>query len=557
MYSLFVRLLLCILVALPLATSAQSFRATAEAAIVEVGKPLRVQYKVSSEEARDLQFPAFVGFQRIAGPYTSIDKQGRTATYTFTLRATAPGHYTIPAATIEVNGKRLTSNTIKMQVIPESKQEAESTTLPEIKASDLFVQATLDKTHCFTQEAVLLTYRIYTLTRLHLNGNYDMQLPDFQSFHAQEVPLNGGQTVQFEQRGDQSYRHFVVRQFLLFPQTDGTLTIPAASFQVSVVQRTDASTDAQLQGRGLRIKQHTIKTTPLQLTARPLPLPKPENFSGAVGHFTLSATHAPKNVETGIPLTFKLSLEGQGNMKLITAPELNFPAVFECYDVKTEERVKTTTKSISGTKTFEYPLVAQESGTYQLPAVRFCYFDPVRREYVQLTTSAQTIQIKKNTNPSAREEEAANETTTSLPSSSHHSALWLLLLPAIGGALWWYLRRSKQRNAPRIRPNWTQAELLLKQNQQEAYYDELSRVLWLYLNTRLNLPPTKQNKQEARQTLRARGVSEEVTDGYLRMLDDCEQIRYASVSTGETPASALERARQAVASLNHALSAKS
>ena len=51
----------------------------------------------------------------------------------------------------------------------------------------MFITATLSKTNVYEQEAILLTYKIYTV--VDLRGFDNVKLPDFKGFHSQEVEL--------------------------------------------------------------------------------------------------------------------------------------------------------------------------------------------------------------------------------------------------------------------------------------------------------------------------------------------------------------------------------
>ena len=173
------------------------------------------------------------------------------------------GTYTIPAASIEVDGKKIFSNTIQIKVLPPDKtgnsgsnngggsasssrgQVAGS----RITNSDLFITATASKTRVHEQEAILLTYKVYTLVNLRqLVG----KMPDLKGFHTQEVPLPQQKTFSLEHYKGRNYNTTVWSQYVLFPQQTGKLEIPSITFEGIVAQQTisDDPFDAFFNGGG-------------------------------------------------------------------------------------------------------------------------------------------------------------------------------------------------------------------------------------------------------------------------------------------------------------------
>ena len=109
-------------------TFAQSveFKASAPAQVI-IGRPFQLSYSVN-QRAKDLRAPEFTDFDYVAGPYTSQSSSTsfvngkRTSsfqmTYTYTLLASKEGSFTIPPATIKVDGEQYTSNGVRITVLP-------------------------------------------------------------------------------------------------------------------------------------------------------------------------------------------------------------------------------------------------------------------------------------------------------------------------------------------------------------------------------------------------------------------------------------------------------
>ena len=129
--------ILFILVGIALSALADEvvFRAQAPAQVI-VGRPFQLTYSVN-QRSRDLRAPEFTDFDYLAGPYTSTSSSTsfvnghRTSTfeqtYTYTLMAQKAGTFTIAPATIKVDGESVQSNGVRITVLPEDEQPAQST----------------------------------------------------------------------------------------------------------------------------------------------------------------------------------------------------------------------------------------------------------------------------------------------------------------------------------------------------------------------------------------------------------------------------------------------
>ena len=76
----------------------------------------------------------------------------------------------------------------------------------------MFITATASKTTVYEQEAILLTYKVYTLVNLRqLYG----KMPDLKNFHTQEVELQQ-KTFSLEHYNGRNYNTTVWSQYVLF-----------------------------------------------------------------------------------------------------------------------------------------------------------------------------------------------------------------------------------------------------------------------------------------------------------------------------------------------------
>ncbi len=167
--------------------------------------------------------------------------------------------------------------------------------------------------------------------------------------------------------------------------------------------------------RGFGRAQSTVDAKPARIRVLALPrtgrLP---GFTGAIGKFTvaqpkLSATE----VEAGEPVTLVIGMAGEGNLEGVAAPEMGTAGGWQIYKPTSEFRPDPEDHNTSrGAKVFTYTLIPARPGLKATPAMPFCYFDPERRAYVDITIPPLPITVKPSANAPAPTEPEATKTET-------------------------------------------------------------------------------------------------------------------------------------------------
>ena len=145
---------------------------------VSVGEQFRLSYTVNTQNVSDFRagnIPA--EFEVLIGPNRSMQSsyqminghtsQSSSITYTYIVAATKGGSYTIPAAHVVVDGKKIASNALTIKVIgstgsnsrPYNDDEGEEVREmgSRISGSDLFIKVSANKKRVYEQEPILLT----------------------------------------------------------------------------------------------------------------------------------------------------------------------------------------------------------------------------------------------------------------------------------------------------------------------------------------------------------------------------------------------------------------
>lgn len=569
--------------------AADKVRFVAEAADVVVsGDQVRLVFTVNSQDIKDFRAPSIKGFDVLMGPSRSqqssiqIINGKRTSNsstaFTYILLAGNPGTYTIPAASVEVNGEKVFSNAISIKVLPQDQTSGNSgnngggsasssrsqAAGSRISANDLFITATASKTTVHEQEAILLTYKVYTVVNLRqLYG----KMPDLKGFHTQEVELPQQKTFTLEHYKGRNYNTTVWSQYVLFPQQTGKLEIPSITFDGVVAQQTisDDPFDAFFNGGGYVEVKKKITTPKVVINVQPLPA-KPAGFSGAVGEFKLASSINATDVKTNDAVTIKLTLSGTGNMKLIGTPEVKFPQDFEIYDPKVTDDYKLTNSGLTGTKTFEYLAIPRHSGNFTIPAIEFTYFDLKSNSYKTLKTEAYNLKVAKGqgnadqvisdfTNKESVKMLGKDIRFIKLGDSSlrpkgdfffgtvgYYLCYLIPLLLFVVFAVIYRQKALENANVAKVKIKKANkvatrrmklAGKLLAENKKNEFYDEVLKALWGYISDKLSIPVSQLSKDNIEAELTNYGVQEALIAEFIGVLNECEYARYAPGNENE------------------------
>ena len=572
------------------------FKASAPAQVI-VGKPFQLTYSVN-QRAKDLRAPEFADFDYIAGPYTSQSSStsfvnGKrtssfTLTYTYTLMASKEGTFTIPPATIKVDGEQYTSNGVRISVLPpDQPANASAASQPTSNSgssqtakggqtsnstsdlsSNIFMRTLVSKTKVHEQEAILLSYKLYFAGVDVAQLTNNTRLPEFKGFLKQELEMGEIQT-ELEHYNGRNYQTAVLYRTLLFPQRSGDITIDPAQFEALLRVQNRAQVrsifDDFFNSYTTATKALTSPGVTIHVSA--LPAGKPMGFSGGVGQFNISSAISSTDLQANEAVTLTLTIQGAGNMKLLKTPAVDWPEGFEVYDPKVTNNFRNSTSGVSGTKTIEYLAIPRAGGTYAIPPIQFSYYDTQADDYKTLTTPEYTLHIARSANEETNAAVVNNfvqkEDIQQLGSDIRYIyanelpefkirkstvtfgtlAFWLCyLIPALLAALLFIIFRKKiKENADITRVRYKKAnkvaqrrlktaEQLLKADNKTAFFEEIERAAWTYLSDRLSIPTAQLNKENIAQILAAKGVAEALIKDVLHVLSTAEFARYAPTS---------------------------
>lgn len=547
---------------------------------VAVNQQFRLSYKVNRVNVNEPAISEVSGLQVLSGPHRSTQQSysningkmeaSESVTFTYILMATQEGEFTIPAASINVGGDKISSNSLTVKVLPSgqatsaqgggnSNRSTNSTT--DIAGDELFIRAFLNKTKVYEQEAVLLTYKVYSMVNL---TNLDNPTPDLKGFHIQEVELPREKQFEMDVYNGRNYQTLVWRQFVLFPQQSGKIEIPSLTFEGVVAVQTRRSMDPfemMFNGRAAYVDvKKTLKTNSLTLNVESLPANgKPASFSGAVGNFSIRSTLSTVKLKTNEEMTLKVTVKGAGNMKLMGAPKIEFPTEFEVYDPVVSNNFSLKTNGFSGEKVYEYLITPRSNGTFALPAAEFTYFDTTSGTYKTIRSESYTVEVEKGneaaapaaTSYIAKEKgkvlatdirhikfgNSGNASVSTIFATRTYLLMYLLAFVLFTIAIIVGRKRVAQNaNVSLVRTKKANkvavkrlkiAKSLLNKNSKNEFYDEILKTLWGYMSDKLNIPVAQLSKDNIADELLRKGVDNSLVEELNKVLNECEFARYA------------------------------
>lgn len=568
------------------AAFALSFRVEAPQQVVE-GQKFSVTFQLvnaPSTPAGNPAIPSIPNCKLLFGPgisqsssYQNInghESSSSTIGYTYSYKAVKAGTVTIGAAKMNVGGRSLSTKPIKLQILPPDRSAQRGTQSSvqaydidtqtadkPVSGKDVFIRIVLSKPTAYEQEGVLCSIKLYT--KYQVSKFITNVQPAYNGFMAEEVPV----TLQgrFESVGGENYFAYVIKQSVLFPQQTGKLTISSGSYDLTVQQFETINTSF---GRMRSPVDKTIKvnSNTASINVMPLPSPRPADFSGAVGRFSVTRALTSKKIRTNEAATIKLIISGQGNFKSLTPPKFGFSSQFDQYDPQTAVTASPSGATLSGKVTVDYTFVPQSVGQFAIDGTSFTYFDLNSHQYRTIKVDGFNPNVEKGSasnavkyNDAVMKDILPMETGSLDLSKSHGSIFgewytiiyYIVLLLAFAIVLFIYRKKVKERaNVTLMKRKGAnkvanrrlkRAKRYMNKGQKELFYEEMLTALWGYYSDKLSIPVSELNRDNISKNLDGYGLSQEAIGRVINILDECEFSRYAQSAESNVPMAEIYR----------------
>lgn len=559
-------------------TSLQTFaqqvtaRARVSSNAVQVNQPFLLEYALEGNiKSYELNSDLLKDFEILDGPIESSMnsfsfgsgsggiKQTKTITIQYTLAAKRAGNLSIPAVKVtNSKGEVQRSNNVAIIAGGSPGQEPRRESI-ELHPSDLtadkidqnlFIVAEVDNTNPFVGQQVNVTYKLYTILQMSMSPTSKPQLNGFWAYD-ENIP-EPNEPHQENYKGHR-YNVFILRKTALFPQQSGHLIIdPIKASGWVLVKEPDFWGSYQ----DTRVNAE-VQNQPITIDVKPLPV-FDGNFSGGVGQFTISQKLNKSNFNTDDIIQLTLSINGNGNIGLIAAPNIALPEGLSAIAPEIKDEITEIMPNLHGYRQFTYNISADAAGSYTIPAIAFSYYDTKEQQYQTIYSNPTTLQISEGKGNKENDENAINSNLkdvlpikTQLPSfqkqngyAPDHWYYWALFLASLIGtfvALRLLKNKSKKQtdNIQKASANveatirLTAAKMALSQDQHTTFFEEISKAIWLYLSEQLKIPLSQLNKDNVKSALTSKDIDPALIQQTIQQIETCEMALYTPMQMQE------------------------
>jgi BatD DUF11 like domain len=459
---------------------------------------------------------------------------------------------------------------------------------------NIFIRVVADKKTCYVGEPVLVTCKLYT--RLKSESSFTRN-PSFNGFSVIDMEPSHEGNYSIEKIDGREYNVFLLRKAQLYPLQPGVLQLDIAEVENNIRFIKEAYFQNQQEYQFNReqylkyltsnfdnagipaaaISHHKIlvSSNPVSITVKDFPAAgKPTAFKGAAGSFSIKAALEKKQLTTDDAGKILVTISGAGNMMLITAPEIKWPAGVEVFEPKVSEELSKDNIPVSGARYFEFAFTLSQPGTLIIPPVSFSYFDTKAGRYKTDSTQAIKLEVVQG-NGSPGNTATIAEGGSEKFFNTIFTNRWWVAGPVIGmilcGLFFWLRNENKKdklaaialdkakkesvQNEPSIsqipaEPLALAAEQLHKGNHAE-FYTILNSCLKSHLAALFSIHPAEMNKKTLVDALDKRGTANSIALSLTGLLDDIEWQLYTPFADASKMNEFYQRAVEITAALNY------
>lgn len=395
-YLIIIAVLVGGLILMPTILRAQTFsaKATLDTSSVSTGESVRLNITVEGTNLADkpvienvdgLEINSLGRSTRVNivnGEYTAL------TTYTYEIIGLKPGSYTLGPFEVKIKNEKLAANSVTLQVNGGDNQGETKTPSPNASSplgDKLFMEMEVGKTRLYLGEKTPLKIRVYC-SEINIDeisypvlGQSEFVLDQMNKPSQRRTTINGRsyQVVEFSTN--------------LSPIKTGKFKLGPAQLECSVLIRRQA-----LDSFFSRYRKYPLELESNQLGINVLPLPpgKPADFSGGIGRFQIKVTGQPTEVLQGEPITLSMVVTGNGNLQMITPPQISNVNGLKVYNAQK----KNSNPGETGQLHFEQVVIPVDSTVERIGPFQLSYFDPAQGKYRKATAAAFPIKVKPNPN---------------------------------------------------------------------------------------------------------------------------------------------------------------
>jgi len=297
------------------------------------------------------------------------------------------GRLVIPRLNVQISGKKSATEEIVVFVSQSQKKETDL---------DVFISAEINKESVYIGEQITLTYSIYRRVECSIEP---FEIPKFPGFWSEElfrpnqikfknIAINGVQ-----------YQKGILYKVALFPISGKELEIEPLSLKIQKQKKKkrrgrDPFFDPFFDSFFTETETKILRSKKREIFIKDYPKSRPIGFTGAVGDFKISTEIDTDSINVNEAITFRVIIEGTGNMGLFTIPKMSFADDIDQFPPKENFEKNVFRDELSGKMIWEYILVPRVSGKLSIPPISFTFFNPKIEKWQKLSSKPTSVFVK-------------------------------------------------------------------------------------------------------------------------------------------------------------------
>ena len=311
----------------------------------------------------------------------------------WTLIAKNHGKLVIPSLRVIAGKKTLITEPHEIIV---SKQNTDQS------IKDLFLEVKVSKDKAFVGEQVKLSYTFYTRVASKVLST---EFPEYSDFWVEKLFDPVGMQFTPESWNDieidgNNYKSLKIYEVALFPLQEGVYTLESMIMKIETKNKDSSFNrlfwdDPFFDTFSQRTRAKLLVSDPIKIEVSSLS-DIPQNFTGAVGKFTLNSSLSNSNIDEGSPTVFKVVLNGEGNLSNIGRPKIIFPEDIDVFEGETKVE-KNISEDFSGSIIWEYNLIPRKNGIFMIDAIEIPFFNSVTKSWSNASSKNIKLSVNKST----------------------------------------------------------------------------------------------------------------------------------------------------------------
>ena len=526
-----------------------------------VNENLRVDFKMN-KDGDNFNPPSFNGFRVVGGPNQSVSNSWingvRTfsKTYSYFLTPEKKGNYTIGQASIEIDGDIYKTLPVKVQVTEAVESSLSPGSPSSVVDDDIELSIEISKSNPYLNEPISVEFKLLFNPKINVTNLGEIDNPEFKNFWSQNIKIPRLEIKSTSYKG-QRYNYVTWKKALLFPQKAGDLELLPLTLDVTIdvpTNRRDffGNTIYTQTSKKVASRKRIIKVKNFPENG------KPESFNGAVGNFDISLNSSKSQLKATESFQLEFKVNGNGNLKLFSLPEIIVPSSLEKYAPEFKEKINTSLSGMNGEISNVYTIVPQYQGKYPIPPVEFSFFNPKTEQYVTLYSNESIVDVLDGpTRLLESNAQASNPVSNPITSSDQFNFIklssefiqidrnniidskkilfTLFLIPIIIlvlAIIYFNLRNKKvSENILKSRD----ADLLARQylnnakidiNNKDSFYASLENALFNFIKSKYLIEREDFSKDRLKSILEKYKISDNIIEDLIDLINSCELARY-------------------------------